>query len=118
MKNAELRERSLQDLAELEDELNQTLWKARFQNFTNQLDDTAKLSRIRRELAETALPDTVEVAAAADLSHAVEAAFAWARPSGVVLLSPAAPRFGVYRDYRATAAASADAVRALDSDVV
>ena len=51
MKNAELRERSLSDLAQLEDELNQDLWKARFQNFTNQLDDTAKLSRIRRELA-------------------------------------------------------------------
>ena len=51
MKTAELRERSLDDLNQLEDELNQDLWKARFQNFTNQLDDTAKLRRIRRELA-------------------------------------------------------------------
>ena len=51
MKTAELRERSLDDLRQLEDDLNQDLWKARFQNFTNQLDDTAKLRRIRRELA-------------------------------------------------------------------
>ena len=51
MKTAELRERSLDDLKQLEDDLNQDLWKARFQNFTNQLDDTAKLRRIRRELA-------------------------------------------------------------------
>lgn len=51
MKTAELRERSLDDLTQLENDLNQDLWKARFQNFTNQLDDTAKLRRIRRELA-------------------------------------------------------------------
>ena len=51
MKTAELRERSLGDLAELEEELNRDLWKARFSNFTNQLDDTAKLRRLRREIA-------------------------------------------------------------------
>lgn len=37
---------------------------------------------------------------AADLRAAVAAAFAWARPDGVVLLSPAAPSFGRFRDYR------------------
>jgi large subunit ribosomal protein L29 len=51
MKTSELRERSLSDLDQLEDELNRDLWKARFQNFTNQLDDTGKLARLRRELA-------------------------------------------------------------------
>lgn len=51
MKTGELRERSLDDLQQLEDDLNKDLWKARFQNFTNQLDDTAKLRRLRRELA-------------------------------------------------------------------
>jgi len=35
-----------------------------------------------------------------DLETAVAAAFAWARPDGVVLLSPAAPSFGRFRDYR------------------
>jgi large subunit ribosomal protein L29 len=51
MKTAELRERSLGDLAQLEEELHKDLWKARFSNFTNQLDDTAKLRRIRREIS-------------------------------------------------------------------
>jgi UDP-N-acetylmuramoyl-L-alanine---L-glutamate ligase len=35
-----------------------------------------------------------------DLDEAVARAFAWARPDGVVLLSPAAPSFGRFRDYR------------------
>lgn len=51
MKTTELRERSLGDLDQLEEELNRDLWKARFSNFTNQLDDTAKLRRLRREIA-------------------------------------------------------------------
>jgi UDP-N-acetylmuramoylalanine--D-glutamate ligase len=36
----------------------------------------------------------------ADLDEAVRAGFAWARPDGIVLLSPAAPSFGRFRDYR------------------
>lgn len=69
--------------------------------------------RIRRELAATALPACVEVRAATDLAHAVAQGAAWAAPRGVVLLSPAAPSFGTFRDYRARAAAFADAVRTL-----
>ena len=41
MKKSELRERSANDLGTLEGELARDLWKARFTNFTNQLDDTA-----------------------------------------------------------------------------
>ena len=51
MKNSELRERSVSDLAQLENDLARDLWKARFSNFTNQLDDTAKIGRLRREIA-------------------------------------------------------------------
>jgi UDP-N-acetylmuramoylalanine--D-glutamate ligase len=35
-----------------------------------------------------------------DLDVAVAAGFEWARPDGIVLLSPAAPSFGHFRDYR------------------
>lgn len=48
--------------------------------------------------AET--PSKVTVVEAADLTDAVEQGYAWARPDGVVLLSPAAPSFGRFRDYR------------------
>ncbi len=66
--------------------------------------------RIRRELAETTLASSVEVRAADDLDAAVQLAYSWAQPRGVVLLSPAAPSFGVYRDYRARAAAFVSAI--------
>jgi UDP-N-acetylmuramoyl-L-alanine---L-glutamate ligase len=48
-----------------------------------------------------------------DLAAAVTAGFLWARPDGVVLLSPAAPSFGRFRDYRDRSEAFAHAVRAL-----
>lgn len=45
------------------------------------------------------------------LPAAVRDAYEWARPGGVVLLSPAAPSFGHYADYRARGAAFAAAMR-------
>jgi large subunit ribosomal protein L29 len=51
MKTAELHERSVGDLTQLENELTRDLWKARFANYTNQLDDTAKIRRLRREIS-------------------------------------------------------------------
>jgi UDP-N-acetylmuramoyl-L-alanine---L-glutamate ligase len=47
-----------------------------------------------------------------DLDAAVAAGFTWARPDGIVLLSPAAPSFGHFRDYRDRAEAFARAMRA------
>ena len=47
-----------------------------------------------------AVDGAVEVMDAASLDAAVEAAFGWAEPGAVVLLSPAAPSFGRYGDYR------------------
>lgn len=41
----------------------------------------------------------IQVQECADLASAVKQAFAWANPRGVVLLSPAAPSFGVFKDY-------------------
>jgi UDP-N-acetylmuramoylalanine--D-glutamate ligase len=51
----------------------------------------------------------VDVVDAADLDAAVAAAVAWAAAGGVVLLSPAAPSFGRFGDYRERSAAFAAA---------
>jgi UDP-N-acetylmuramoylalanine--D-glutamate ligase len=48
-----------------------------------------------------------------DMGSAVGAAFGWARPDGIVLLSPAAPSFGRFRDYRDRGDQFAAAMRAL-----
>jgi UDP-N-acetylmuramoylalanine-D-glutamate ligase len=53
------------------------------------------------------------IADCADLDEAVGRAFAWARPDGIVLLSPAAPSFGRFRDYRDRGDHFAAAMRAL-----
>jgi UDP-N-acetylmuramoylalanine--D-glutamate ligase len=55
--------------------------------------------------------DRVEVTEAPGLEDAVEAAYGWvtAQGGGVVVLSPAAPSFGRYRDYRDRAGAFAKA---------
>lgn len=50
-----------------------------------------------------------------DLGAAVAAGFDWARPDGIVLLSPAAPSFGHFRDYRDRAEAFTRAMRACAS---
>ncbi len=51
MKAKDLRERSAEDLRELEKTIGQDLFEARFKNFTNRLDDTSALRKHRRELA-------------------------------------------------------------------
>ena len=47
----------------------------------------------------------VEVELAADLADATRRGFAWARPDGVVLLSPAAASHGLFRNFGERAAA-------------
>jgi UDP-N-acetylmuramoylalanine--D-glutamate ligase len=66
--------------------------------------------RIRAQLEAAGFSDVTDCP---DLEAAVAAGSAWARPDGVVLLSPAAPSFGHFRDYRDRAEAFARAVRAL-----
>lgn len=69
--------------------------------------------RIAEALAAVA-PD-VEVHSADDLASAVRDAFAWARPDGVVLLSPAAPSFGRFKDYAERADVFEAAMRSLET---
>ena len=51
MKAAELREQTVEELAQQERDLRRELWKTRMNNYTNQLDDTAKIRRLRRDIA-------------------------------------------------------------------
>ena len=51
-----------------------------------------------------------QVAECAGLADATATALGWARPDGVVLLSPAAPSFDRYRDYRERAGAFVAAI--------
>jgi UDP-N-acetylmuramoylalanine--D-glutamate ligase len=57
-------------------------------------------------------PGTVETAACDDVPGAVARGFRWAQPDGVVLLSPAAPSFGRYRNYADRAQAFTRAMQA------
>ena len=59
--------------------------------------------------AVRAASSAVEVVDAASLEAAVETAFGWASAGAVVLLSPAAPSFGRFADYRERSAAFAAA---------
>lgn len=51
MKAAEVREKSAEELVALEADLRKQIWKARFDNQANQLDDTSSIKKLRRDLA-------------------------------------------------------------------
>ncbi|MEX0790604.1 MAG: hypothetical protein WD178_07515, partial [Actinomycetota bacterium] len=70
-------------------------------------------SRIASELRQTLDSPAVEVRECGNLVEAVPVAHRWARPGGVVLLSPAAASFGLYRNYRDRAEQFIAAARAL-----
>ena len=54
MKAAELRSMSYDDLSDKLDEAKEELFNLRFQFATNQLDNTARLAQVRREVARIA----------------------------------------------------------------
>ena len=51
MKAKDLRERSVEDLKELEKSLRKDLFQSRFKNFTNRLDDTSLVRKTKKDLA-------------------------------------------------------------------
>jgi large subunit ribosomal protein L29 len=55
MKASDLRERSTDDLKELERSLSDEHFQSQFKNFTNRLDDTSLIGKNRRDLARVKL---------------------------------------------------------------
>jgi large subunit ribosomal protein L29 len=55
MKARDLRDRSTEDLAELERSLLAESFQSRFKNFTNRLDDTSVIKKSKRDLARVKL---------------------------------------------------------------
>jgi large subunit ribosomal protein L29 len=77
MKAKDLRERSQDDLKELEKSLAKDTFTARFKNFTNRLDDTSTINKTKRDLARVkTLLRQAELNAAAKAPEAKPAAAA------------------------------------------
>jgi large subunit ribosomal protein L29 len=75
MKAKDLRERSQDDLKELEKSLAKDTFTARFKNFTNRLDDTSTINKTKRDLARVkTLLRQAELNAASSGSTAAPAA--------------------------------------------
>lgn len=51
MKASDLREKSVEDLRELEKTLAHDVFQSRLKNFTNRLDDTSAIRKTKRDLA-------------------------------------------------------------------
>jgi large subunit ribosomal protein L29 len=51
MKAKDMREKSQEDMLELEKSLARDAFQAKLKNFTNRLDDTSQIRKIRRDLA-------------------------------------------------------------------
>ncbi len=51
MKASDLREKSVEDLRELQKTLAHDVFESRLKNFTNRLDDTSSIRKTRRDLA-------------------------------------------------------------------
>ena len=87
-KAKDLRERSVEDLKELEKKLASEKFAGRFKNFTNRLDDTSVIKSTRRELArvKTLLVQKHQTAAMA-ASAGTDAA-----PKAAKLAAPKAPK--------------------------
>lgn len=76
MKAKDLRERSNDDLKELEKSLAKDTFTARFKNFTNRLDDTSTINKTKRDLARVKT-----LLRQAELNTAVTSATAEAKPA-------------------------------------
>lgn len=70
MKAKDLRERTAEELVELEKTLTRERFQNRFKNFTNRLDDTSALKKARRDIARVKTVQTEQAAKAVSKSEA------------------------------------------------
>jgi large subunit ribosomal protein L29 len=70
MKAADLREKSVDDLLELQKTLAHEVFQSRLKNFTNRLDDTSAIRKTKRDLARvTTLLRERELGSAGTSAH-------------------------------------------------
>ena len=72
MKAKELRDRTDENLKDLEKNLSSELFQSRFKNYTNRLNDTASIRRARRDLARVKTILTQRTGAGASTATASE----------------------------------------------
>jgi large subunit ribosomal protein L29 len=93
MKAKDLRERSNDDLKELEKSLAKDTFTARFKNFTNRLDDTSTINKTKRDLARVkTLLRQAELNASVKDAPAKAEAKAAAAPKAKTTKKPAAKK--------------------------
>ena len=93
MKAKDLRERSNEDLKELEKSLAKDTFTARFKNFTNRLDDTSTINKTKRDLARVkTLLRAAELNASAPSTKAAPAAKPAAAKSTKKTVAKKAPK--------------------------
>ncbi len=91
MKAKDLRERSPEDLKELDKSLAKDVFTARFKNFTNRLDDTSTINKTKRDLARVkTLLRQAELNAASAAAPAKAEAKAAAAPKAKKTAAPKA----------------------------
>lgn len=91
MKASDLREKSVEDLRELEKNLAHGVFDSRLKNFTNRLDDTSAMRKGKRDLARVlTLLRQREIAAAQSASAVVAIAPVVATPAPEVAPKPVA----------------------------
>jgi large subunit ribosomal protein L29 len=89
MKAKDLRERSMEDLRDLEKSLAKDTFQNRFKNFTNRLDDTSSIGKARKDLARVLTTITLKSAPAAGEAAAKPAPQASQRAPKAALKTPA-----------------------------
>jgi|HubBroStandDraft_6_1064221.scaffolds.fasta_scaffold1633869_2 large subunit ribosomal protein L29 len=93
MKAKDMREKSPEDLRELEKSLANDAFQSKLKNFTNRLDDTSQISKLRRDLArvKTLLGELARTANAPKAASAAKATKA-AKPAASPAKAPAKKR--------------------------